>query len=303
MQREIAVLLPCYNEEKTIEKVIADFQKELPQAKIYVFDNNSSDRSKALAEKANAIVIPSPRQGKGHVVRHMFTVVKADVYIMVDSDDTYLASAVNSLIEEFNSSGADMLVATRLQNHAKESFRIFHNFGNNLVSRLISFLFKTPTTDVLSGYRIFSNSFVKSIPLKSEGFDIETEMTLQCLVKGFSLKEVPVIYGERPQGSFSKLHTYRDGYVVLKALFMLFKDYKPFWFFTGLSLVLALLSGLAGSVPFMDYYTTGKVPHFPLAILASGLGILSAGSFMCGLLLDTINNYHNENFRMFMRKP
>lgn len=300
---EIAVLIPCYNEELTIEKVVNDFRRELPDARIYVFDNNSVDATALLASGAGATVIVSPQQGKGNVVRHMFLEINVDVYLLVDGDDTYPAESARTLIDALHSTGADMVVGMRLQSSQKEigAFRLFHRFGNRLVAGLISSLFRAKVVDVMSGYRALTKAFVKGVPLCSEGFEIETEMTLQALTKQFVIREVPIDYGVRPEGSSSKLNTYSDGYRVLRSIFIIFKDYKPLYFFSVLSLFLAFLSVLCGVLPIVDYIAARYVLHVPLAILAVGAGILSAISMSIGLVLDTIAKYHAENFEMLRR--
>jgi glycosyltransferase involved in cell wall biosynthesis len=298
---DVAVLVPCYNEEITIGKVVDDFHQHLPGARVYVYDNNSKDRTAAIAQERGAIVVRAPRQGKGNVVRQMFEEVEAEVYLMVDGDDTYPASSARELIAALHSSGADMVVGTRIDHHQEKAFRRFHRFGNWLVAKLIRTLFAVEVADVMSGYRVFSKSFVKSIPLMSKGFDIETEMTLQAASKHFVIRECPIQYGQRPEGSYSKLSTFSDGMVVLKAIFMIFKDYKPLTFFSSLSVLLLLLCLTAGVWPVLDYFTTGYVSRVPLAILASGLGIVAMMSLSIGLILDTISKYHNENFQLLRR--
>lgn len=297
---EIAVLLPCFNEAVTIARVVADFKQALPRATIYVFDNNSTDDTAEQARKSGARVVSSPRQGKGYVVQHMFESVEADIYLMADGDATYPAGAAMDLINLVRA-GADMAVGTRMSRFQSESFRRFHVFGNHLVSGLISLMFGSPIKDVLSGYRAFSRDFVKSIPLLSAGFEIETELTLQALTKGFAVREIPIEYGERPAGSFSKLSTFSDGFLVLKSIFMIFKDYKPFVFFGLASAVLAFASLVAGLWPIMDYIREKYVYHVPLAILAAGLAVLSVLCFAVGLILDTINKYHNETFTLLRK--
>jgi len=296
----VAILIPCLNEEKAIAKVVADFTEELPGARILVFDNNSTDNTAAEALRVGATVIASPRQGKGNVVKQMFDQVDAEVYVLVDGDDTYPASAARELVAEF-SKGGDMIVGVRTSSSSDISYRRFHRFGNRLVASLISRLFSIDVTDVMSGYRVLSRDFVKSVPLKSQGFEIETELTLQAATKGFTIKEYPIQYGPRPEGSYSKLNTFSDGYFVLKAIFVIFKDYKPLVFFTALSLLLLLVTLLAGSLPVIEYFRTGFVYRLPLAVLATGTGILSMLSLCIGLILDTISKYHNENFQLLRR--
>lgn len=298
---QVAVLVPCYNEELTVGKVVRDFRQALPDAAIYVFDNNSTDGTAELAKKAGAIVVSSRRQGKGNVVRHMFDVVDADWYVMVDGDDTYLADAAPRLIEEAERQGVDMMVGARLESNKEKSFRRFHRFGNHLITGLIRLLFRTHVTDVLSGYRVFSREFVKSIPLRSEGFAIETELTLQAVAKQFVLREIPIPYGERPEGSHSKLSTWSDGWIILQAIVFILKDFKPLVFFFSLGLLLVLASLAAGWAPITDFIETGMVPHFPRAILAAALGILAGLSFSVGLILETVHRYHVENFILWRK--
>lgn len=298
---DVAVLIPCFNEEVSVGKVVGDFTRFLPGARIFVYDNNSTDKTAAIAKAHGAIVVSAPRQGKGNVVRQMFSEVNADIYVMVDGDDTYPAQSAVDLISELKKVGADMVVGMRLSTFQEQSFRVFHQFGNKLVANLVSYLFSIKITDVMSGYRVFSKDFVKSIPLMSKGFEIETEMTLQAIAKKFLIKESPISYGERAEGSYSKLNTFSDGALVLKSLFMIFKDYKPMVFFLYLSAAFFLTSISAGIPPILDYVTTGFVAHIPLAILATGTGILSVLSLSIGLILDTINKYHNENFELLRR--
>lgn len=303
----VAVLVPCYNEEITVRKVVEDFRRALPGAAIYVFDNNSKDRTAAIAREAGALVVPSPRQGKGHVVRHMFAIVEAEAYLMVDGDATYPADQAERLLEAFRAGGVDMVVGARIERSEAGAFRRFHRFGNHLVARLIASLFRVPATDVMSGYRVFSRDFVKSIPLLSAGFEIETEMTLQAAAKGYVFREVPIDYGKRPEGSTSKLNTYSDGFLVLRTILLIFKDYKPLVFFTLLALLFGALSIASGWGPVQDYMTTGKVARFPSAILAAALGILAGVSLGVGFILDTLAKFQREQFelwrRHFSRRP
>ncbi len=301
--KKIAVLIPCYNEELTVAGVVAEFRAALPEADIWVFDNNSKDRTAELAAKAGARVVPSPRQGKGNVVRHMFDSIEADLYLMVDGDATYPAASARKLLELVESGKADMAVGRRLTSHAEGAFRRFHTFGNHLVARLISALFGVHVSDVLSGYRVFSRDFVKSIPLMSAGFEIETEMTLQAISKNFTLVETDIDYGSRPEGSFSKLSTYSDGFLVLRSMFLIFKDYKPLFFFSTVAAFLFVLSVLAGMPAILDYVQDPKhyVSHVPLAVLAASLGILGCLSLSIGLILDTLCKYHKENFALHRR--
>ena len=297
----IAVVIPCYDESTTIEKVVVDFSKALPTAAIYVFDNNSSDGTGRIARRAGAEVVHSPRQGKGHVIRHMAQVIDADIYILVDGDDTYDASAVPALLDHYRREGLDMLVASRLVRPGEHVFRTFHRVGNRLVSWLISRLFGTHLTDVLSGYRIISREFFDLALVRRGGFEIETELTLQALTKQMSVAEVPAPYGPRIEGSLSKLNTWRDGFLIARCILMLFKDYKPLVFFTTISVLLALAALWSGSAPVLDFMEARYVLHVPRAILGAALGILSVVSLAAGLILDTIAKMHQETVALWKR--
>lgn len=297
---KIAVLIPCYNEEKTIGKVVDDFRKELPGSPVYVYDNNSKDSTAAIARAHGAIVVREPRQGKGNVVRSMFRDVDADVYVMADGDDTYPASQVLDLIAPVVAGEADMAVGDRLSNltYAKENKRLFHNFGNNLVRYLINLLFGAKLRDIMSGYRAFNKFFVKTISILSKGFEVETEMTLHCLDKRFLIKEIPIIYKDRPEGSESKLNTFTDGIKVLKTIVWIFKDYKPLVFFGILSLVFFVLGLLIGSAPIMEFIRERYVYKIPSAILATGLMLFSVLFFSIGLILDTVEKFYKANYEL-----
>ncbi|MFY9609822.1 MAG: glycosyltransferase family 2 protein [Blastocatellia bacterium] len=297
---DVAVLIPCFNEEKTVGKVVMDFNRVLAGARILVFNNDSTDNTADVAEMHGAIVIRAPRRGKGNVVKQMFEHVDAEIYITVDGDDTYPASAAQKLVSEFRKGGVDMIVGMRAFAVEGGSARRFHRFGNRLVAWLISHLFPIKVTDVMSGYRVLSREFVKSVPLKAR-FEVETEMTLQAATKDFVIKEVPIEYGSRPDGSYSKLNTFSDGFLVLRAIFIIFKDYKPLIFFASLSGVLVIVSGFAGFRSIRDYLQTGQVYHLPSAVLATGTIILAALSLSIGLILDTLSKYHNENFQLLRR--
>jgi len=299
---QIVVILPCYNEAPTIAKVVSDFAHVLPNAAIYVFDNNSTDDTASIAERAGAQVIPSPRQGKGHVIRHMSEVIDADIYVLADGDDTYPAEAAPDLINRFQNGHADMLVGTRLAQHEDKSFRIFHQLGNRLVSKLVSIFFSASITDILSGYRILSRDLVKVIRLRTSGFEVETEMTLQALTKRFVIEEVPVPYGTRPEGSVSKLNTWSDGYLIVRSILLIFKDYRPLLFFTLLAVILAIGSVASGIGPIIEFYQTGLVLRIPRAILAVGLGILATLSLLVGLILDTVSKYHAEIIELWKQQ-
>ncbi|MFH1011409.1 MAG: glycosyltransferase family 2 protein [bacterium] len=296
--RILAVLIPCYNEEITIGKVVTDFKNFTPGAKIYVFDNNSTDRTAQIARDAGAIVIKSPRQGKGNVVRHMLSVVDADLYIMIDGDDTYPADMAGEMIAAVEDSGVDMVVGMRLSHYDEKAFRRMHEFGNRFVAWLVSFLFSSKVTDILSGYRVFTKNFARNIYLKSSGFEVETEMTLQALAKDYVIKEVPIRYGRRPEGSISKLNTLSDGIHILKAIFLIFKEYKPLVFFSLLSAISFVLGLVVGWFPISDYLTTRYVSHVPFAILATALEILAVLFLGIGLILNTITRFHMESHEL-----
>jgi glycosyltransferase involved in cell wall biosynthesis len=288
-QKTIAVLIPCYQEEKTIGKVVKDFQQVLPQAAIYVFDNNCTDRTAEIARAAGAIVRREKRQGKGFVVASMFEQVDADIYVMVDGDDTYDAKAVDLLLQPILKGDADMTVACRLETFETSAFRNFHIFGNRLVCGIINWMFKSHISDIFSGYRAFTREAAKVIPVTAVGFDVETELTLQALYRGLVLKEVQAAYGARPEGSFSKLKTGSDGLRVLMKLFLMVKSYKPLTFFGSLSIGFMLAGLLVGIRPVLEFIQTHYIRAVPSAILASSLVILSFFSLGLGLILNSVN--------------
>ncbi|MCM3065450.1 glycosyltransferase family 2 protein [Priestia flexa] len=301
---KIAVLIPCYNEEVTIGKVIDDFKQELPEADIYVYDNNSKDKTSEIALAHGAIVKKELKQGKGNVVRSMFQDIDADCYVMVDGDDTYPAEFVHQLIEPIRNKEANMTIGDRLSNgtYFEENKRPFHNFGNNLVRSLINKLYKSNITDIMTGYRAYDKLFVKSIPVMSPGFEIETEMSLHALDKRFRLKEIPIDYRDRPEGSESKLNTFSDGYKVLKMIFTLFKEYKPLQFFS-LWTLLFLVAGLAVGTPVVyEFFKTGFITKVPSSILATGLILLGVLSFVSGLILDTIASLNRKQYELELNK-
>lgn len=275
-----AVLIPCYNEAKTIGRVVADFKEKMPHADIYVYDNNSTDNTAELAEQAGAIVRYEHKQGKGNVVRTMFREVDADCYVMVDGDDTYPADFGPRLEQLVLSGKADMAVGDRLSStYFTENKRPFHNFGNVLVRRMINFLFRAKLNDIMTGARAFSKDFVKSFPVISKGFEIETEMTIFALDNNFAIKEVPIAYQDRPQGSESKLNTYSDGLKVLKTIVNLFKDTKPLAFFSILSLILLLISFGFFLPILIQFVQTGIVDKFPTLIVISALTVIALLNF------------------------
>ena len=292
-----AVLIPCYNEAKTIGRVVADFKEKMPHADIYVYDNNSTDNTAELAEQAGAIVRYEHKQGKGNVVRTMFREVDADCYVMVDGDDTYPADFGPRLEQLVLSGKADMAVGDRLSStYFTENKRPFHNFGNVLVRRMINFLFRAKLNDIMTGARAFSKDFVKSFPVISKGFEIETEMTIFALDNNFAIKEVPIAYQDRPQGSESKLNTYSDGLKVLKTIVNLFKDTKPLAFFSILSLILLLISFGFFLPILIQFVQTGFVDKFPTLIVISALTVIALLNFFCGVILSVLKKQHRQNF-------
>ena len=301
MKSKIAVLIPCYNEGKTIEKVVKDYKKALPEADIYVYDNNSTDDTAKIAENAGAIVKHEYRQGKGNVIRSMFRQIDADCYIMVDGDDTYPAENAREMCNLVLDKKADMVVGDRLSStYFTENKRPFHNFGNRIVRFLINKLFKNNINDIMTGYRAFSKEFVKTYPVLSKGFEIETEMTIHAVDKNFLIKEVPVAYRDRPVGSVSKLNTYRDGFKVLKMIATLFKEYKPFFFFNIISIVLALISLLFIVPVFQEYFETGLVLRFPTLIVGGFIMLSALLSFICGVILDVIVKKHKQLYEIIL---
>jgi glycosyltransferase involved in cell wall biosynthesis len=287
----IAVVIPCYQEALTIGKVVADFRRELPGARIYVYDNNCTDGTAEIAARAGAIVRREKRQGKGYVVAAMFEQLDEDILVMVDGDDTYEAGHVHKLLEPILRGDADMTAATRLTTHGDNSFRPLHVAGNQMVCGIINWMFKSNVSDIFSGYRAFTRESARQIPITARGFDVETELTLQALYRGQVIKELPAPYRARPAGSFSKLNTFSDGFLVLLRLFLIVKSYKPLTFFGGISLLLLVLGLVAGSLPVYDFLTDPDhyVHRVPSAILAAALVMLSFFSLGLGLILNSMN--------------
>ena len=301
--KKIAVLIPCYNESKTIGKVVKDYKKVLPNADIYVYDNNSTDGTDKIAKKAGAIVKYEYRQGKGNVIRSMFKDIDADCYLMIDGDDTYPKENAKEMCDLILNGKADMVIGDRLSStYFTENKRPFHNFGNKLVRGLINTLFKSNIHDIMTGYRAFSYEFVKTFPVLSKGFEIETEMTIHALDKNFLLKEIPVEYRDRPEGSVSKLNTYSDGFRVLKTIARLFKEYKPMIFFTIISLIFLIISLIFGIPVFIEYFETGLVPRFPTLIFAGFMLIISILLLICGLILEVLVKKHRQLFELLLIK-
>jgi glycosyltransferase involved in cell wall biosynthesis len=295
----IAVLVPCYNESMTIAKVVKDFKEVLPEADIYIYDNNSTDHSDDLAREAGAIVRYERRQGKGNVIRTMFREIQADCYLMVDGDDTYPAAFAREMTDRVLRGKADMVIGDRLSStYFTENKRRFHNSGNLIVRKLVNRFFEGDVKDIMTGYRAFSYPFVKSFPVLSKGFEIETEMTIHALDKNFHIQSIPVDYRDRPKGSHSKLNTYTDGIKVIGTIFRLLKDYRPLQFFSGIALILALFSAVLFTPILFEFTRTGMVPRFP-TLIVSGFSALSAILlFCCGLILHTENQRNRQNFEI-----
>lgn len=294
---KIAVLVPCYNESKTIEKVITDWKHELPEATIYVYDNNSTDDTAEIAQKAGAVVRHEYCQGKGNVIRRMFREIDAKCYIMVDGDDTYPAEFGKEMVEKVINNKVDMVVGDRLSStYYKENKRPFHNFGNTLVRVTINHLFKSNIQDIMTGYRAFSYQFVKTFPVLSKGFEIETEMSIHAVEKNMLIENVIIDYRDRPEGSESKLDTYSDGFKVLCTIARLYKNNKPFGFFGMIALVLMLLSLIMFIPVLITYFKTGLVPNFPTLIVSGFVTLAAVQSFFAGLILSTIVEKERQDF-------
>lgn len=297
----IAVLIPCYNESQTIAKVVKDYREALPEAVIYVYDNNSTDHTDEAAREAGAIVRYEYRQGKGNVIRSMFRNIDAECYLMIDGDDTYPAENARSMVNHILSGRADMVIGDRLSStYFTENKRPFHNTGNRLVRGLINTIFTSDIKDIMTGYRAFNYEFVKSFPILSKGFEIETEMSIHALDKNFKLLEVPVTYRDRPAGSVSKLNTYKDGFRVLKTIARLFRDYKPFAFFGWLGLLCFIIATIFFVPVLQAYFSTGLVAKFPTLIVCSGIYVVSFLLWMSGLILDVIAKKHRQLFELYL---
>lgn len=300
MKKRIAILLPCYNEALTVKKVINDFQRELPEADIYVYDNNSTDDTFRIASEEGAIVRKEPRQGKGNVIRQMFFDIDADFYLMVDGDDTYPAEACHEMLAALETNRADMVIGDRLSNgtYFNENKRAFHDFGNNLVKNSINQLYKANIKDVMTGYRGFNKLFVKSFPVMSSGFQIETEFTIHALDKRFKLIEIPIDYRDRPEGSESKLNTFSDGLKVLLTIFKMCKDYKPLIFFSLWSLLFFIIGLLVGVPVVSEFIRSGFISKIPSAILATGIMTFSILLLITGLILDTVVTNDKKQYEL-----
>ena len=300
---DIAVLIPCYNEEKTIEKVVFDFKKALPDAVIYVYDNNSTDKTAEIAKKAGAVVKHEYLQGKGNVIRRMFEEINAECYLMVDGDDTYPAKHAPQMADLVLNKQADMVVGDRLSSsYFQENKRPFHNMGNSLVRRSINMLFKTDIKDIMTGYRAFSYRFVKTFPVLSEGLEIETEMTIHAIDKNMQVENVIIDYQDRPDGSESKLNTYSDGFKVLRTIARLFRTYRPMAYF-GIMAIILILLGIGFFIPVaIEYAKTGVVERFPTLIVCCFVILAAVQAFFAGLILKTIYQKNRQDFEMELNR-
>ena len=293
----IAVLIPCYNEAQTVEKVVKDWKRELPEAVIYVYDNNSTDGTADIAASAGAVVRHEYAQGKGNVIRRMFREIDADCYIMVDGDDTYPAESGREMVNLVLEKQADMVVGDRLSStYYQENKRPFHNFGNSMMKTAINTLFKTNIQDIMTGLRAFSYQFVKTFPVLSKGFDIETEMTIHAVHKNMRVENVVIEYRDRPAGSVSKLNTFRDGFKVIKTVIKFFKTYKPLAFFGALAGVLVAIAAALFIPVLVEYFQTGLVARFPTLIVSGFIAIAAIQSFFAGLILHTIIEKDKQDF-------
>ncbi len=294
---KIAVLIPCYNEEKTIGKVVKDTREALPEAVIYVYDNNSTDRTVEIAKEAGAVVRHEYKQGKGNVIRRMFREIDAQCYLMIDGDDTYPLSNAGEMVDRVLIHQADMVVGDRLSStYFKENKRPFHNFGNSLVRGTINWLFRSDIKDIMTGYRAFNYKFVKTFPVISAGFEIETEMTIHAVNYKMQVENVVVDYRDRPEGSESKLNTYKDGFKVLYKIVQLFKNYKPFGFFGVISLLLMIIAAVMFAPVLMEFVQTGLVPKFPTLIVSGFLALAAIQSFFSGMILSELAAKERREF-------
>ncbi len=302
-KKKIAILIPCYNESKTIEKVVKDYKKALPDADIYVYDNNSSDHTDTIAKKAGAIVRYEYRQGKGNVIRSMFREIEADCYLMIDGDDTYPAESAKEMCDYVLDGKADMVIGDRLSStYFTENKRPFHNFGNRLVRWSINTIFKTNIKDIMTGYRAFSYEFVKGFPVLSKGFEIETEMSIHAVDKNYKLIEMPVEYRDRPAGSVSKLNTFKDGFKVIRMIMTLFKEYKPNMFFNIFAFLFLAASLVLGIPVLSEFVKTGLVPKFPSLIVSTIFFVVSLLLWVTGTILGVIVKKHKQLYELYMNQ-
>ena len=302
-KKKIAVLIPCYNESQTIAKVVKDYKKALPEADIYVYDNNSSDNTDEIAKKAGAIVRYEYRQGKGNVIRSMFRDLDYDCYLMIDGDDTYPAENAREMCDLVLNGKADMVIGDRLSStYFQENKRPFHNIGNKMVRWFINTIFKNNIKDIMTGYRAFSYDFVKGFPILSKGFEIETEMTIHAVDKNFKVVEIPVQYRDRPEGSVSKLNTISDGIKVLKTIGRLFEEYRPALFFNIMASIFLILFLIFFSPVLIEYFKTGVVPRFPTLIVSTLFGVIAILLWITGVILEIIAKKHKQLYELYMNQ-
>lgn len=302
-KKKIAVLIPCYNESQTISKVVKDYKKALPEADIYVYDNNSSDNTDKIAKKAGAIVKYEYRQGKGNVIRSMFRDLDYDCYLMIDGDDTYPAENAREMCDLVLNGKADMVIGDRLSStYFQENKRPFHNIGNKMVRWFINTIFKNNIKDIMTGYRAFSYDFVKGFPILSKGFEIETEMTIHAVDKNFKVVEIPVQYRDRPEGSVSKLNTISDGIKVLKTIGRLFEEYRPALFFNIMASIFLILFLIFFSPVLIEYFKTGVVPRFPTLIVSTLFGVIAILLWITGVILEIIAKKHKQLYELYMNQ-
>lgn len=298
---DIAVLIPCFNEAETINKVVKDFRTAMPEATIYVYDNNSTDNTAAIAQKAGATVRREKRQGKGNVIRQMLRDIEADCYLIVDGDDTYPADIANEMCHLVTEKGIDMVIGDRLSStYFTENKRAFHNEGNKLVRFMINKLFHSNIHDIMTGYRALSRQFAKNLPIITKGFEIETEMTIHALDKNYKIDEINIEYRDRKEGSTSKLNTYKDGMKVIKTILQLFRDYRPLAFFGSISLLMAAVSAAMFIPILQEYMDTGLVPRFPTLIVSGFIFIFSMLMLVCGIILDVIASKHKQLYEILV---
>lgn len=303
MMDKIAILIPCYNEAATIEKVVTDMRSAVPEATVYVYDNNSTDNTAAIAARAGAVVRREYAQGKGNVIRRMFREIDAECYLMTDGDDTYPAEFAAEMCRYVLEQQVDMVIGDRLSStYFTENKRPFHNLGNTLVRKSINLIFHTDIKDVMTGYRAFSYQFVKTFPVLSKGFEIETEMTIHTVDKNMLYKNVVIQYRDRPEGSVSKLNTYSDGFKVLMTIARLFKNYRPLGFFSLLALGLTVLAAVFFVPVFADFLRTGMVDKFPTLIVCGFVALTAIISFFAGMVLDTIKQKNRQDFEMNLHR-
>lgn len=301
--KKIAVLIPCYNEATTIEKVVKDYRQVLPEADIYVYDNNSTDGTDEIAKQAGAIVRYESKQGKGNVIRTMFREIEADCYLMIDGDDTYPAESAREMCDYVLNENVDMVIGDRLSStYFTENKRAFHNFGNRIVRWSINTIFRSKINDIMTGYRAFSYEFVKSYPVLTKGFETETEMTIHAIDKNLTLKEISVQYRDRPVGSVSKLNTYKDGVKVIKTIATLFKEYKPGLFFNLIALIIFIVAAILAIPVFIEYMNTGLVPRFPTLIVSGLLVVISLLLTTTSIILQVIVKKNKQIFEILLNQ-